>query len=84
MAVDKEKIERVLSQLPEELQAEVLEFAEALMRKTTPAPVNGTPSVHSFFGVWDSGDSQSADNERIDSDIAREFASPHEASMDVD
>lgn len=32
MAVDKEKIERVLSQLPEDLQREVLEFAEALVR----------------------------------------------------
>ncbi|HKS08539.1 MAG TPA: DUF2281 domain-containing protein [Pyrinomonadaceae bacterium] len=79
MAVDKEKIERVLSQLPEELQAEVLEFAEALMRKTASAPLNGTPSVHSFFGVWDSGDPHSADNDRIDNDLAREFASPHEA-----
>jgi uncharacterized protein DUF2281 len=79
MAVDKEKIERLLSQLPEDLQQEVLEFAEALVRKTTPGTVNGTPSIHSFFGIWDSGDSQSADNERLDIDLAREFASPHEA-----
>lgn len=79
MAADKEKIERVLSQLPEDLQREVLEFAEALVRKTSHASANGAPSVHSFFGVWDSGDSRSADNERIDTDLAREFASPHEA-----
>jgi hypothetical protein len=79
MAADREKIERVLSQLPEDLQQEVLEFAEALVRKTTLGAVNGTPSIHSFFGIWDSGDSQSADNERLDIDLAREFASPHEA-----
>jgi len=79
MAVDKEKIEKVLSQLPAELQQEVLEFAESLVRKTTPASANGLRSVHSMFGVWDSGDTQSADNDRIDADIARELTSPHEA-----
>jgi Protein of unknown function (DUF2281) len=79
MAVDKEKIERVLSQLPEELQHEVLEFAESLVRQTANAPANGTSSVHSFFGSWDSRDPHSADNVRIDNDLAREIASPHEA-----
>ena len=78
MAVDKEKIEKVLSQLPVELQQEVLEFAESLARKTATS-ANGTSSVHSMFGIWDSGDPQSADNQRIDADIARELASPHEA-----
>lgn len=79
MAVDKEKIERVLSQLPEELQHEVLEFAESLARRNTGVPTNGTSSVHSLFGTWDSGDPHSADNDRIDNDLAREIASPHEA-----
>lgn len=79
MAVDKEKIERVLSQLPEELQHEVLEFAESLVRQNADAPANGTSSVHSVFGTWDSGDPHSANNDRIDNDLARELASPHEA-----
>lgn len=80
MAVDKEKIERVLSQLPEELQHEVLEFAESLvMRQKADAAANGISSVHSLFGTWDSGDPHSADNDRIDDDLARELASPHEA-----
>jgi len=79
MAVDKEKIEKVLSQLPAELQQEVLEFAESLMRRAAPASANGTHSAHSVFGIWDSGDPQSADNDRIDADIARELTSPHEA-----
>lgn len=30
------------------------------------------------FGAWDSGDVRSADNEEIDRDLAREFASTHE------
>lgn len=77
MSVDKEKIEKVLSQLPEDLQREVLEFAESLVRKTTSS--NGIGSVQSLFGAWDSGDSHSADNDRIDTDLARELASPHEA-----
>ena len=78
MAVDKEKIESILRQLPEYLQQEVLEFAESLVRKSTNASANGTASVHAFFGTWDSGDSRSADNDRIDIDLARELASPHE------
>ena len=79
MAVDKEKIERVLSQLPEELQREVLEFAESLARRNAGVSTNGTSSVNSLFGTWDSGDPHSADNDRIDNDLAREIASPHEA-----
>ena len=79
MAVDKEKIEKVLSQLPAELQQEVLEFAESLVRKTAPTSADGMSSVQSMFGIWDSGDPRSADNERIDADIARELTNPHEA-----
>lgn len=79
MAVDKEKIERVLSRLPEELQQQVLQFAEALAQRGSPDAANGTSSVHNLFGIWDSGDPHSADNDRIDRDLAREIASPHEA-----
>ena len=78
MAVDKEKIEKVLSQLPAELQQEVLEFAESLVRKTGSS-ANGTSSARTMFGIWNSGDPRSADNDRIDADIARELASPHKA-----
>ena len=79
MVVDREKIEKLLTQLPEELQQEVLQFAESLVRHTADASANGTSSVHSFFGTWDSKDPHSADNDRIDNDLARELASPHEA-----
>ena len=78
MAVDRNKLEDLLKQLPEELQDEVLQFAESLLHRSDRSS-NGTPPVRSFFGIWDSGDTRSADNDRIDADLAREYASSHEA-----
>jgi len=83
MAVDKEKIETLLNQLPEHLQQQVLAFAESLVEKTSQASTNGCPRVESMFGVWYSGDPHSADNDRIDIDLARESASPHEAKQSL-
>jgi len=80
MSVEKDKIEIILSQLPEDLQHEVVEFAEALLvRSRKGAGVEGLRSVRSFFGVWDSGDTESADNDEIDADLARQYAGPHKA-----
>jgi hypothetical protein len=85
MAVEKDKLEELLNQLPEELQSEVLEFAESLLKRRSARAArggslgNGSRSVRSFFGIWDSGDPRSADNDRIDADLAREYASSHEA-----
>lgn len=80
MAIDRDKIENLLKQLPEELQNEVLQFAESLLhRSDVTSSGNGTPPVRSFFGIWDSGDSRSADNDRIDADVAQEYSSYHEA-----
>ncbi len=79
MSVQRDKIEELLKQLPEELQREVLQFAESLLKNIDDdnATGNGTRSVRSFFGVWDSGDPSSADNDRIDTDLASEYAGPH-------
>lgn len=75
MAVDRKKLENLLKQLPKELQDEVLQFAESLLhRSDTSSTGNGTPPVRSFFGIWDSGDSHSADDDRIDADLGREYA----------
>ena len=75
MAVDRNKLESLLKQLPEELQNEVLRFAESLLhRSDSSSSGNGTPPVRSFFGIWDSGDSRYADNDRIDAELAREYA----------
>jgi hypothetical protein len=41
------------------------------------AGMSGSPAVRGkarrHFGAWDSGDERSADNERIDLDLAREY-----------
>jgi hypothetical protein len=34
--------------------------------------------IQSYFGIWGSGDSHSADNDRIDTDLAKEYADTHE------
>ncbi len=34
--------------------------------------------IRKFFGIFDSGDPDSADNERIDADLARAYADNHE------
>ena len=79
MAVDRNKLEDVLKQLPEELQNEVLQFAELLVRRSDSRLAgNGTPPVNSFFGIWDSGDPRSGDNDGIDADLAHEYANSHE------
>jgi len=73
MAVDRNKLDDLLKQLPDKLQNEV--FAESLLHRSDDrSSGNGTPPVRSFFGIWDSGDPRSADNERIDADLAREYA----------
>ncbi|MEO8433679.1 MAG: hypothetical protein ABI596_02205 [Pyrinomonadaceae bacterium] len=78
--MNSKKLEDLLKRLPKELQDEVLQFIERLLhRREDPSTGNGTPSVRSFFGIWDSGDPRSADNDRIDADLAREHASSHEA-----
>lgn len=83
MGLEKEKIEEVLKKLPPELHDEVLKFAQSLLERDRDRDANltgnGTASVRSFFGSWDSGDSRSADNERIEVDLAREYEDPHEA-----
>jgi hypothetical protein len=82
MAVDRNKLENLMNELPEELQNEVLQFAESLLdRKDNQASGNGAAPVRSFFGIWDSGDRRSADNDRIDADLAEEYAGSHEADQ---
>ena len=80
MAVDRNKLDDLLKQLSNELQNEVLQFAESLIQQNDHnSSGNGAPPVRSFFGIWDSGDPHSADNDRIDADLAREYAGSPEA-----
>jgi hypothetical protein len=70
MLVDRNKLENLLKQLPEELQNEVLQFAESLLLQSdNSAGENRSAPVRSFFGIWDSGDTHSSDNDRIDADL---------------
>lgn len=78
MAVDMNKLEYLLKKLPEDLQGEVFEFAASLLKKNIDpggSREKATPPVRAFFGIWDSGDPRSGDNDRIDGDLAREYAS---------
>ena len=82
MALEKDKIEEALKKLPTELHDEVLNFVESLLENRVRdghVAGNGTPSVRSLFGSWDSGDPRSADNARMDADLAREYGDSHEA-----
>lgn len=83
MALEKDKIEEALEKLPSELHDEVLNFVESLLERNRVRDAhvagNGTPSVRSLFGSWDSGDPRSANNQRIDADLAGEYGDSHEA-----
>jgi hypothetical protein len=83
MPVDQNKLEALLKELPEELQNQVLQFAEALLDRSDGRAISkGTPPVRSFFGIWDSGDPSSADNDHIDGDLAREYAASERYSLE--
>jgi len=79
MAVDRNKLDDLLKQLAGELQNGAVQSAESSRRRRVDnSNGNGPRSVRSFFGIWDSGDLRSADNDRLDADLAREYDS-HEA-----
>ena len=79
MAVDRNKLDDLLKQLAGELQNGAVQSADPLLPgRDDNSNRNGTRSVRSFFGIWDSGDPRSADNDRVDADLAREYDS-HEA-----
>ena len=79
MAVDRNKLDDLLKQLAGGLQSGVAQSAESLLPgRNDNSNGNGTRSVRSFFGIWDSGNPRSADNDRLDADLAREYDS-HEA-----
>ncbi len=63
-----------------------LQLAALILNELTPA-LETTDEAHShkrkgdisrFFGAWSSGDPDSADNERIDANLAREYGATHD------
>ena len=55
------------------------ELSELVRKLTTRSHRGKVPGkVEQLFGSYASGDLKSADNERIDADLAREYADDHE------
>jgi hypothetical protein len=78
MSAETEKLDEIFRQLPEDLRNELIAFAESLLRRNgSNNRENPENSVRSLFGSWDSGDPHSADNDRIDSDLADEYENSH-------
>jgi hypothetical protein len=73
MSENYESILEAAQRLPAEQQRRL---AEQLLEKIGQAATQKTAEggkVRRHFGAWDSGDERSADNERIDLDLAREY-----------
>jgi hypothetical protein len=71
-----ELILKAARQLPVEQQ---LELAERLLAGANGGAARKTAEpgrARRHFGAWDSGDERSADNDRIDRDLAREYGDP--------
>ena len=66
-----DRVERAARDLAVCLRELVEEKREAALKTARPG---GQARRH--FGAWDSGDERSADNERIDQDLANEYEGP--------
>lgn len=53
------------------------ELADKLLRNTSRMKKK-KGDITKYFGIFDSGDPRSADNDKIDADLAREYADNHE------
>jgi hypothetical protein len=78
-------LEELIREVPPEQEQELRELLERLLSQRTSnasSTVEGhgeREGVRRYFGAWDSGDENSADNDLIDDDMAREYGSVHEA-----
>jgi len=64
---------------PEEFAAEQLARDVMPRRSVTEAEAQAAQArFERHFGTYDSGDPRSADNERIDADLAREYGATHD------
>ena len=78
MSENYDSILEAAQRLPAEEQRRL---AEQLLKRIGQAAMQeaGGGKARRHFGAWDSGDERSADNERIDRDLAREYGSAHES-----
>ncbi len=84
MSTHTKTLEELIKELPPDSRDEVRNFIELLIAHQRPnVQTDQATSQNTFeqlFGAWDSGDENSADNERIDADLARAYADNHRAS----
>lgn len=74
MEVDLNSIFNDALRLPVEDQKKL---AEKLLRSSSRTKKK-TGDITKYFGIIDSGDRRSADNDKIDADLARAYADNHE------
>lgn len=83
MSTQTKTLEELIKELPQSSRNEVRDFVEFLIsRQHSTSQVDASDKqerLEQLFGTWDSGDNNSADNERIEADLAHEYADEHEA-----
>jgi len=76
MSGNYEAILEAAQSLPAEQQRQLAERLLASVEQTEP-PASARGKARRHFGTWDSGDERSADNERIDRDLAQSYGDSH-------
>jgi hypothetical protein len=71
MSENYESVLEAVRQLPQEEQRRLVKRLLAALGQIQTADEPGKARRH--FGAWDSGDERSADNDRIDRDLASEY-----------
>ena len=80
MSENYESVLEAARRLPVEEQQRLAEqLLERATGQTAPQKMARGGKVRRHFGAWDSGDERSADNERIDRDLAREYGSDRQS-----
>lgn len=78
MSENFEAILEAAQRLPVDERRRLVERLAAEIDRDAAQPLTGRPGgARRHFGAWDSGDERSADNDRIDRDLAREYAESH-------
>jgi len=74
--------QKTILPLPEKEQ---LKLASLILEKVTKEDENEEPTrkgdITKFFGMFDTGDPDSSDNEKIDADLARYYLEDYERSQ---
>ncbi|MDT7779654.1 MAG: hypothetical protein QOC99_2166 [Acidobacteriota bacterium] len=73
MSENYESVLEAARQLSPEQQRRLVERLLTVLSQTELSASNGRGKARRHFGVWDSGDERSADNDRIDLDLASEY-----------